>query len=91
MTIGDLEFEVNLSAASSGKLEVRCVADVFQAYRTEAKVILVEERPRLASVLGTRESSTGTVTNTFRYYLFNKNTFDIFTKLRTNLKCLRCI
>lgn len=61
MTIGDLEFEVDLSAASSGKLEVRCVADVYHAYRTEAKVVLVEERPRLASVLGTRESSTGTV------------------------------
>lgn len=60
MTIGDLEFEVDLSAASSGKLDVRCVADVYHAYRTEAKVVLVEERPRLAPVLGTRESSTGT-------------------------------
>ncbi|XP_054268683.1 uncharacterized protein LOC128990628 isoform X2 [Macrosteles quadrilineatus] len=61
LTIADLEFEVDLGVIESGggKLEVRCRADVYGAYITEARVLLVEERPRLASVLGTRDSSTG--------------------------------
>lgn len=42
-----------------GKLRVQCVATMFQLYREEAEAILEEERPRLASVLGTRESSPG--------------------------------
>ncbi|KAG8291610.1 hypothetical protein J6590_056066 [Homalodisca vitripennis] len=61
MTIADLEFEVdvNVVPGSGGKLEVRCIADVYQAYATETKVVLSEERPRLASVLGSRDSSLG--------------------------------
>jgi len=42
----------------SGRLKVQCVANFFQ-HRVEAETILEEERPRLASVLGTRESSLG--------------------------------
>ncbi|XP_046675080.1 uncharacterized protein LOC124363861 [Homalodisca vitripennis] len=63
MTIADLEFEVdvNVVPGSGGKLEVRCIADVYQAYATETKVVLSEERPRLASVLGSRDSSLGSL------------------------------
>jgi len=43
----------------SGRLKVRCVATLFQLYREETEMILEEEHPRLASVLGTRESSPG--------------------------------
>jgi hypothetical protein len=42
-----------------GKLRVQCVATMFHLYHEEAETILEEERPRLASVLGTRESSLG--------------------------------
>ena len=43
----------------NGRLSVQCVATLFQLYREETEMILEEERPRLASVLGTRESSLG--------------------------------
>jgi hypothetical protein len=43
----------------SGKLSVQCVATLFHLYREEAETIVEEENPRLASVLGTRESSLG--------------------------------
>ena len=47
------------STFSSGRLKVQCVATLFQLYREETETVLEEERPRLASVLGTRESSLG--------------------------------
>jgi hypothetical protein len=57
-TIG-LELDMDSSTFQTGKLRVQCVATMFQLYRQEAEAILEEERPRLASVLGTRESSLG--------------------------------
>lgn len=57
-TIG-LELDMDSSIFQTGKLRVQCVATMFQLYRQEAETILEEERPRLASVLGTRESSLG--------------------------------
>ncbi|XP_023701692.1 uncharacterized protein LOC111861392 [Cryptotermes secundus] len=60
-TIG-LELDMDSSIFQTGKLRVQCVATMFQLYRQEAETILEEERPRLASVLGTRESSLGSAT-----------------------------
>jgi hypothetical protein len=57
-TIG-LELDMDSSTFQTGKLRVQCVATMFQLYRQEAETVLEEERPRLASVLGTRESSLG--------------------------------
>jgi len=57
-TIG-LEMDMESTTFLSGRLRVQCVATLFQLYREETEMILEEERPRLASVLGTRESSLG--------------------------------
>lgn len=57
-TIG-LELDMDSNTFQYGKLRVQCVATMFQLYRHEADAVLEEERPRLASVLGTRESSPG--------------------------------
>lgn len=57
-TIG-LEMDMESTNFLSGRLRVQCVATLFQLYREETEMILEEERPRLASVLGTRESSLG--------------------------------
>jgi hypothetical protein len=57
-TIG-LEMDMDSSTFLYGKVRVQCVATMFQLYREETEAILEEERPRLASVLGTRESSLG--------------------------------
>ena len=52
-----------------GKLRVRCVATMFQLYSEGAEAILEEERPRLAPVLGTHESSPGELTLHFKIIL----------------------
>ncbi|XP_076621428.1 uncharacterized protein LOC143341912 [Colletes latitarsis] len=57
MTIAGLDFEIIPDSFSYGKLHVICHANVFHLYKEQADVVLNEERPRLASVLGTRESS----------------------------------
>ncbi|XP_017881182.1 uncharacterized protein LOC108625593 [Ceratina calcarata] len=57
MTIASLEFETTQDHFNNGQLHIICHANVFHLYKTQAVAHLVEERPRLASVLGTRESS----------------------------------
>ncbi|XP_024081718.1 uncharacterized protein LOC106660788 [Cimex lectularius] len=50
MSRAGLEFEVN--TFNLGKMNLTCVADVYGVYKTKSEIILDEERPRLASVLG---------------------------------------
>lgn len=57
MTIAGLDFETMQDNFNNGRLHIVCQANVFHLYQKKADVILKEERPRLASVLGTRESS----------------------------------
>lgn len=57
MAIAGLDFEISPNSFSNGKLHVVCHANVFGLYQKKAEVLLMEERPILASVLGTRESS----------------------------------
>lgn len=66
MTIAGLDFEIIPDSFSNGRLRIICHANVFHLYTKQADVFLIEERPRLASVLGTRESSyIGTLGETF--------------------------
>lgn len=57
MAIAGLDFEIASNIFTNGKLHVVCNANVFHLYQKKAEVVLMEERPILASVLGTRESS----------------------------------
>ncbi|XP_076238196.1 uncharacterized protein LOC143181580 [Calliopsis andreniformis] len=57
MTIAGLDFEIIPDSFSNGRLHIICHANVFHLYTKQADIVLIEERPRLASVLGTRESS----------------------------------
>ncbi|XP_024945981.1 uncharacterized protein LOC107272902 isoform X2 [Cephus cinctus] len=57
ITIAGLDFEIIPDSFSNGRLHITCRANLFHLYQAEADIILEEERPRLASVLGTRESS----------------------------------
>ncbi|KAI4503442.1 hypothetical protein M0802_001664 [Mischocyttarus mexicanus] len=57
MAIAGLDFEIASNTFSNGKLHVVCNANVYHLYEKKAEVLLMEERPILASVLGTRESS----------------------------------
>ncbi|XP_075220950.1 uncharacterized protein LOC142324143 [Lycorma delicatula] len=42
----------------AGKLHVLCIADLYNVFKTQSEVTLEEDRPRLASVLGTRQSTS---------------------------------
>ncbi|KAK0157769.1 hypothetical protein PV328_011467 [Microctonus aethiopoides] len=55
-THAELEFEISQDSFRNGRLQITCHAKVFQLYVKDAIVLLDEERPRLASVLGTRDS-----------------------------------
>lgn len=57
MTIAGLDYEIIPDSFNNGRLHIVCNANVFHLYKKQADVRLNEERPRLASVLGTRESS----------------------------------
>lgn len=57
MTIAGLDYEIIPDSFNNGRLHITCHANVFHLYNKQADVLLSEERPRLASVLGTRESS----------------------------------
>lgn len=60
LTTAGIELEVDVSNFQGGKMRVACVADIYRIYSTQTEVVVDEERPRLASVLGTRDSSSGT-------------------------------
>lgn len=57
MTVAGLDFETMQDNFNNGRLHIVCHANVFHLYQKKADVLLIEERPKLASVLGTRESS----------------------------------
>lgn len=54
-----LEFDTDGSSFQGGKLSVKCLARIYSLYRKITEVAINEEKPRLASVLGTRESPKG--------------------------------
>lgn len=56
LTVAGIELEV--SSFQVGKLSIQCEAQVFQ-FESRRRIILDEERPQLASVLGTRASGAG--------------------------------
>ncbi|XP_071569028.1 uncharacterized protein [Temnothorax nylanderi] len=56
-TVAELDVETMQDSFRNGRLQIICHANVFHLYKEKAEISLKEERPRLASVLGTRESS----------------------------------
>ncbi|XP_044018222.1 uncharacterized protein LOC122858991 isoform X2 [Aphidius gifuensis] len=60
-----LEYEITQDSYRNGRVQITCHANVFQLYKRDASIHIDEEKPRLASVLGTRDSpqTTGAVKN----------------------------
>lgn len=56
LTVAGIELEI--TSFQVGKLKIQCKAEVFQ-FESMKKIVLDEERPQLASVLGTRASAAG--------------------------------
>jgi len=71
-TVG-LELEVN--SFKVGKMRIRCVAELYGVFKTSAETVLDEEKPRLASILGTFSSTGRYMTTQYvharikRYYI----------------------
>ncbi|XP_011302297.1 uncharacterized protein [Fopius arisanus] len=55
-TYAGLDFEISQDSFRNGRLQITCHANVFQLYKMDVTTLIDEERPRLASVLGTRDS-----------------------------------
>lgn len=55
-TYAELVFEISQDSFRNGRLLITCHANVFQLYKMNVSAHIDEERPRLASVLGTRDS-----------------------------------
>lgn len=72
ITMAGLDFEIIPDSFSNGRLHIVCHANVFHLYNKQADVLLIEERPRLASVLGTRESSYVGTFHDFSYICLMK-------------------
>ncbi|XP_075218204.1 uncharacterized protein LOC142322993 [Lycorma delicatula] len=49
---------INYLVLTAGGLRIQCVADLYNAFTTQTELVLEEDRPRLASVLGTRDSGS---------------------------------
>lgn len=59
VTVTLLYLEVNSFLGS--RVRIQCVADLFGVFRTyseQLEVTVIEDKPRLASVLGNRDSSS---------------------------------
>lgn len=59
VTVVGLELDIDGSTFQYGKIRIECKANMFKLHSSSVELVLEEERPRLASVLGTRESSLG--------------------------------
>ncbi|XP_046674894.1 uncharacterized protein LOC124363678 [Homalodisca vitripennis] len=57
VTTASLTVELSAARFPGGKLRLRCVADLFSISRTVRELWLDEDRPRLASVLGNKNSA----------------------------------
>ncbi|XP_026462038.1 uncharacterized protein LOC113363768 [Ctenocephalides felis] len=55
-----LELPLDVRAFEDGKIKLRCTAELYQLYKASGEVIL-EEGPRLAPILATRDSGSGTI------------------------------
>ncbi|CAG9858033.1 unnamed protein product [Phyllotreta striolata] len=62
VTVSGVEVAIDESHFHGGKARISCVASVFHLYRREKSVVLDEDRPRPrpSSVLGNRDSNSGT-------------------------------
>lgn len=57
--LSTLELEVGADSFQYGKARLQCRGAVWTLWERSAQLTLEEERPRLASVIGTGESSAG--------------------------------
>ncbi|XP_054268134.1 uncharacterized protein LOC128989976 [Macrosteles quadrilineatus] len=57
VTVSALSMELSADSFPGGKLQLRCIADLFSITQTAREMWLDEDRPRIASVMGSRDSA----------------------------------
>lgn len=63
-SVSQLSFMVRPDSFERGQLRLTCISSVHSVYSEQAELVINEERPQIASVLGTRDLASGTyVTN----------------------------
>lgn len=63
-----VSLQVEVTKFQSGKLRLECVVQLYDVYSSAQELWLDEDRPRLASVLSTRDSSTAGNLALLKYY-----------------------
>ncbi|XP_021202683.2 uncharacterized protein LOC105841416 [Bombyx mori] len=58
-SISQLSFMVRPDSFERGQLRLTCISSVHSVYSEQAELVINEERPQIASVLGTRDSAGG--------------------------------
>lgn len=58
-SVSQLSFIVRPDSFERGQLRLTCISTVHSVYSERAELVINEERPQIASVLGTRGHATG--------------------------------
>ncbi|CAG9560195.1 unnamed protein product [Danaus chrysippus] len=58
-SVSQLSFMVRPDSFERGQLRLTCISTVHSVYNEQAELVINEERPQIASVLGTRDHSSG--------------------------------
>ncbi|XP_028160485.1 uncharacterized protein LOC114352920 [Ostrinia furnacalis] len=58
-SISQLSFMVRPDSFERGQLRLTCISTVHSVYSEQAELVINEERPQIASVLGTRDDARG--------------------------------
>ncbi|CAB3244230.1 unnamed protein product [Arctia plantaginis] len=58
-SISQLSFMVRPDSFERGQLRLTCISTVHSVYSEQAELVINEERPQIASVLGTRDGAGG--------------------------------
>ncbi|KAJ0180110.1 hypothetical protein K1T71_004701, partial [Dendrolimus kikuchii] len=64
-SISQLSFMVRPDSFERGQLRLTCISSVHSVYSEQAELVINEERPQIASVLGTRDHAEGKVAYEF--------------------------
>lgn len=85
-TVG-LKLEVN--SFKVGKMRIRCVAELYGVFKTSAETVLDEEKPRLASILGTFSSTGNNAENMILMYCTITNDYCVDARWERGTRVFR--